>query len=153
DRAGDPGRRARARLYGRRHRGDRVRLQLPGHRHRAGRRRAQPRHADRAVRGDADRGAVRAAQPRRRPRDDPRDPEAAHAVTAVTATEIVEVGVDRRPGLAVVRRALVSPRGIVGLTIVGALVAIAVLGPLVAPHSPTEFVGAPNSQPAAGYPL
>ena len=74
-------------------------------------------------------------------------------MTAVTATEILEVGVDRRPGLAVVRRALVSPRGIIGLTIVGALVAIAIFGPVVSPHSPTEFVGAPNSQPSAGYPL
>jgi peptide/nickel transport system permease protein len=74
-------------------------------------------------------------------------------MTAVTATEIVEVGVDRRPGLAVVRRALVSPRGIIGLTIVGALVAIAIFGPVVSPHSPTEFVGAPNSQPSADYPL
>jgi peptide/nickel transport system permease protein len=74
-------------------------------------------------------------------------------VTAVTATEIVEVGVDRRPGLAVVRRAFGSARGIVGLTIVGALVAVAVLGPLVAPHSPTEFIGAPNSLPSADAPL
>jgi peptide/nickel transport system permease protein len=74
-------------------------------------------------------------------------------VTAVTATEIVEVGVDRRPGLAVVRGALGSARGIVGLVIVGVLVLVAIFGPLVAPHSPTEFVGAPNSPPSAGAPL
>jgi peptide/nickel transport system permease protein len=30
---------------------------------------------------------------------------------------------------------------------------VAVLGPLVAPHSPTEFVGAPNSLPSADAPL
>jgi peptide/nickel transport system permease protein len=72
-------------------------------------------------------------------------------VTAVTATEIVtaEVAVDRRPGLAVLRAALRSARGLVGLAIVGALVAVAVLGPVVAPHTPTEFVGAPNALPSA----
>jgi len=72
-------------------------------------------------------------------------------VTAVTATEIVtaEVSVDRRPGLAVLRTALRSARGLVGLAIVGALVAVAVLGPVVAPHTPTEFVGAPNALPSA----
>jgi peptide/nickel transport system permease protein len=72
-------------------------------------------------------------------------------VTAVTATEIVtaEVAVDRRPGLAVLRAALRSARGMVGLAIVGVLVAVAVLGPVVAPHTPTEFVGAPNALPSA----
>jgi peptide/nickel transport system permease protein len=72
-------------------------------------------------------------------------------VTAVTATEIVtaEVAFDRRPGLAVLRAALRSARGLVGLSIVGALVAVAVLGPVVAPHTPTEFVGAPNALPSA----
>ncbi len=72
-------------------------------------------------------------------------------MTAVTATEIVtaEVAFDRRPGLAVLRAALRSARGLVGLSIVGALVAVAVLGPVVAPHTPTEFVGAPNALPSA----
>ena len=41
--------------------------------------RAQPRHADRAVDRDADRGGLRAAQPRRRPGDHPRHAEAADA--------------------------------------------------------------------------
>jgi peptide/nickel transport system permease protein len=36
----------------------------------------------------------------------------------------------------------------VGLGIVGVVVLIALLGPLVAPHSPTEFVAPPNSQPS-----
>lgn len=76
-------------------------------------------------------------------------------MTALTGTEVVvaEVGLDRRPGLAVVRAALGSARGIVGLAIVGALVAVAILGPVVAPHSPTEFIGAPNSMPSADAPL
>ncbi len=72
-------------------------------------------------------------------------------MTAVTATEIVtaEVAVDRRPGLAVLRAALRSTRGIVGLVIVLALIAVALLGPVVAPYTPTEFVGAPNAMPSA----
>jgi peptide/nickel transport system permease protein len=36
----------------------------------------------------------------------------------------------------------------VGLAIVALLVLVALLGPLVAPHSPTEFVGIPNSPPS-----
>jgi peptide/nickel transport system permease protein len=36
----------------------------------------------------------------------------------------------------------------IGLAIVGLMVAIALFGPLLAPHSPTEFVGAPNSGPS-----
>lgn len=35
----------------------------------------------------------------------------------------------------------------VGLAIVAVIVVVALVGPLVAPHSPTEFVGAPNSAP------
>jgi peptide/nickel transport system permease protein len=40
-------------------------------------------------------------------------------------------------------------RGRIGLVIVIILVAIALLGPLFAPHSPTAFVAAPNSPPGA----
>jgi peptide/nickel transport system permease protein len=36
----------------------------------------------------------------------------------------------------------------VGLAIVALLVLVALAGPLVAPHSPTEFVGIPNSKPS-----
>jgi peptide/nickel transport system permease protein len=36
----------------------------------------------------------------------------------------------------------------IGVAIVGLMVAIAVFGPLVAPHSPTEFVAVPNSGPS-----
>ena len=38
-------------------------------------------------------------------------------------------------------------RGRIGLCIVVILVLMAVLGPLIAPHSPTAFVAAPNSPP------
>jgi peptide/nickel transport system permease protein len=71
-------------------------------------------------------------------------------VSAVTATGLVvaEVAVDRRPGLAVLRAALGTARGRIGLLIVGAVVAVAVFGPLVAPHSPTEFVDVPSASPS-----
>ncbi len=40
-------------------------------------------------------------------------------------------------------------RGRIGLVVVVILVLIAVLGPLIAPHSPTAFVAAPNSPPSS----
>lgn len=41
----------------------------------------------------------------------------------------------------------------VGLGIVGVIVLIALLGPLVAPHSPTQFVAIPNSGPSGTAPF
>jgi peptide/nickel transport system permease protein len=55
----------------------------------------------------------------------------------------------RRPWLGILRDALRIGRTRVGLVIVTVVVAVAVFGPLVAPHSPTEFVGAPNSGPSS----
>jgi peptide/nickel transport system permease protein len=52
----------------------------------------------------------------------------------------------RRFGVA--RDAMRLARTRVGLAIVALIVLIAVLGPLVAPHSPTEFVAIPNSGPS-----
>jgi peptide/nickel transport system permease protein len=49
----------------------------------------------------------------------------------------------------ILRRAARLTRTRVGLAIVGLMVAIAVFGPLVAPHSPTEFVAAPNAGPSS----
>jgi peptide/nickel transport system permease protein len=49
----------------------------------------------------------------------------------------------------ILRRAVSLTRTRIGLALVGLMVAIAVLGPLVAPHSPTEFVAAPNSGPSS----
>jgi peptide/nickel transport system permease protein len=54
----------------------------------------------------------------------------------------------RRPWLAILRNALRLTRTRVGVGIVGLLVAVAVFGPLAAPHSPTEFVAVPNSGPS-----
>ncbi|WP_241156311.1 ABC transporter permease [Leucobacter chromiireducens] len=49
------------------------------------------------------------------------------------------------PGL--IARALREPRMVVGVVLAGLVVGIAVIGPLFAPHSPTEFVGPPFAQP------
>jgi peptide/nickel transport system permease protein len=49
----------------------------------------------------------------------------------------------------ILRRAANLTRTRIGLAIVGFMLAIAIFGPLVAPHSPTEFVAAPNSGPSS----
>jgi peptide/nickel transport system permease protein len=49
----------------------------------------------------------------------------------------------------ILRRAAGLTRTRIGLGIVGLMLAIAVFGPLVAPHSPTEFVAAPNAGPSS----
>jgi peptide/nickel transport system permease protein len=49
----------------------------------------------------------------------------------------------------ILRRAAALTRTRIGIAIVGLLVAIALLGPLVAPHSPTAFVGVPNAGPSS----
>jgi peptide/nickel transport system permease protein len=54
----------------------------------------------------------------------------------------------RRPWLGILRNALRLTRTRIGVGIVGVIVAVAVFGPLVAPHEPTEFVAAPNSGPS-----
>jgi peptide/nickel transport system permease protein len=55
----------------------------------------------------------------------------------------------RRQWLGILRNSLRLGRTKVGVAIVGVMVAIALFGPLVAPHSPTEFVAAPNSGPSS----
>jgi peptide/nickel transport system permease protein len=49
----------------------------------------------------------------------------------------------------ILRRALSITRTKIGLVIVGTMLAIALFGPLVAPHTPTEFVAAPNAGPTS----
>jgi peptide/nickel transport system permease protein len=49
----------------------------------------------------------------------------------------------------ILRRAARLTRTRIGLAIVGLMVAIAIFGPLIAPHSPTEFVAAPNTGPSS----
>jgi len=55
----------------------------------------------------------------------------------------------RRPWLGILRNALRLGRTKIGVGIVALIVVIAVFGPLVSPHSPTEFVAVPNSGPSS----
>jgi peptide/nickel transport system permease protein len=55
----------------------------------------------------------------------------------------------QRQWIQTLRAALRLTRTRIGLVIVVIMVLIALIGPLVAPHSPTEFVGAPNSGPSS----
>jgi peptide/nickel transport system permease protein len=55
----------------------------------------------------------------------------------------------RRPWLGILRNALRLTRTKVGVAIVGLIILIAVFGPLIAPHSPTEFIAIPNSGPSS----
>jgi peptide/nickel transport system permease protein len=66
-------------------------------------------------------------------------------VDAVRGAAVLE----RRPWLGILRNALRLGRTRIGVAIVALVVAVAVFGPLVAPHSPTEFVAAPNSGPSS----
>jgi peptide/nickel transport system permease protein len=50
-------------------------------------------------------------------------------------------------------RFLRSPQGIVGLTLLLFVLAVALIGPLVAPHSLAAPVGVPGSPPSSGLPL
>lgn len=50
-------------------------------------------------------------------------------------------------------RFLRSPQGIVGLAVLAFVLAVALIGPLVAPHSLSAPVGVPGSPPSPGFPL
>jgi peptide/nickel transport system permease protein len=58
-------------------------------------------------------------------------------------------GLQRRPWLGILRNALRLGRTKVGIAIVGLVIFVAVFGPLIAPHSPTEFIAIPNSGPTS----
>jgi peptide/nickel transport system permease protein len=51
--------------------------------------------------------------------------------------------------LGILKTAAGLTRTRIGMVIVALVVAIALFGPLVAPHSPTQFVGVPNSAPSS----
>jgi peptide/nickel transport system permease protein len=67
------------------------------------------------------------------------------------AVEPVGAGavVGRHPFLGILRNALRLARTKIGVGIVVFLVALALFGPLFAPHSPTEFIAVPNSGPSS----
>jgi peptide/nickel transport system permease protein len=67
------------------------------------------------------------------------------AVEPVTGGAAV---LQRRPWLGILRNALRLGRTKIGVGVVVLLVLIALVGPLLAPHSPTEFVAIPNSGPS-----
>jgi peptide/nickel transport system permease protein len=67
---------------------------------------------------------------------------------AIEGTIAPAAVLQRRPWLGILRSALRLTRTRIGVGIVALIVAIAVFGPLVAPHSPTEFVAPPNSGPS-----
>jgi peptide/nickel transport system permease protein len=57
--------------------------------------------------------------------------------------------IQRHAWLGILRNALRLGRTKIGIGIVAILIAIALFGPLFAPHSPTEFIGVPNSGPSS----
>lgn len=73
----------------------------------------------------------------------------------VTSLEQPPAPVAQRPGAwrVVLRDMLRLARTRIGLALVGFVVAIAVLGPLFVPNSPTELVGRPFAGPSAGLPF
>ena len=69
----------------------------------------------------------------------------ASTTTDIAVTPEPEVITARRPAGALLRSAARLWRTRIGLALVVLLVAVALFGPFFAPHSPTEFVGAPNA--------
>jgi peptide/nickel transport system permease protein len=59
----------------------------------------------------------------------------------------------RRPLVLLARRAWHQDRTKVGCALVCLLVGVALIGPIVAPHAPTEFAAAPFAPPSAAAPL
>jgi peptide/nickel transport system permease protein len=67
--------------------------------------------------------------------------------------QLTTIRLRRREWLSVLSRAVRTRRGTVGVVLVALVVAVAVVGPLVVPYSPTDFVTAPFSKPSPGFPL
>jgi len=59
----------------------------------------------------------------------------------------------RHEWLVILRRAIRTRRGAIGLTLAGLVVLLAIVGPFVAPHSPTLTVTATFANPSSAYPL
>jgi peptide/nickel transport system permease protein len=70
------------------------------------------------------------------------------AIADTAIAPVVETAASRRPTGRLLRSALGLWRTRIGLVIVLVLVGIAVIGPYFAPHSPTAFVGQPNTRPS-----
>jgi peptide/nickel transport system permease protein len=74
-------------------------------------------------------------------------------MTAVAPTAPVTAPTVGRPVVILLRRALRQARTKIGLVLVGLLVAVALIGPFFAPHSPTEFVAIPYAHASSALPL
>jgi peptide/nickel transport system permease protein len=70
------------------------------------------------------------------------------AIADTAIAPVTETVASRRPTGRLLRSALGLWRTRIGLAIVLVLVGIAVIGPYFAPHSPTAFVGQPNTRPS-----
>jgi peptide/nickel transport system permease protein len=70
------------------------------------------------------------------------------AVAGVAAPAARPTGRVSPPWVRALRASLRLPQMRAGLVLTGLIVAVALLGPLVAPHSPTQFVGVPATGPA-----
>jgi peptide/nickel transport system permease protein len=71
------------------------------------------------------------------------------SIASAPVIEIAAVPLQRRPMVVLARRAWRQWRTRIGLALVLLIVGIALIGPLFAPHSPSEFVGAPNAGPSS----
>ena len=152
DRPDDSGHRHQPRLPGRRHRRRRVRVRLSGDRRGARRRGREPRHSGRPGSRTAHRGRLRRSQSHRRRRHDPGQPPRADDASMTTVAApgpAVPLPKQRRPWVVLLAAAWRQGRTKIGLALVLLLVGCALIGPLFAPYSPTEFVGAPYEKPSA----
>jgi peptide/nickel transport system permease protein len=75
------------------------------------------------------------------------------SVAPVAPPLSVTAPVQRRPLVLLFRRAWRQLRTRIGVTIVGLLVALALIGPFFAPYSPSEFAAAPYSHPSSAVVL
>lgn len=73
-------------------------------------------------------------------------------IAGVAPEPVAVPAAGQRPA-SLLRRALRLWRTRIGVALVLLLVLLALVGPLVAPHPPTEFVGTPNTGPAGGRPF
>ena len=71
----------------------------------------------------------------------------------MTADAVTAPRVRRRELLRVVSGGARTTRGLIGLALAGFVVAVAVIGPFLAPNDPNAFVTSPFADPSAGHPL